>query len=178
MNAVIRRTPLVLRPRKTKVDLDAETPGTEALPPPLLPLTSATQKLEEDYVKTMSECVNNGEADSQDHELQSEPEFVAGEVDTDLLGGTDSHVKTLEEVVNMDFDVEGERNPTSEEIDSKEKEALCEEFSEMSTVDGIGYPAEDQHLTGEDASQSTNIDIPQVENATQNTDLSTSEIQN
>ena len=34
---VIDRTPLVIRPRKTMVDLDAETPGAEMLPPPLMP---------------------------------------------------------------------------------------------------------------------------------------------
>ena len=35
---VLARTPLKVKPRKSKVDLDAETPGTEALPPPLIPL--------------------------------------------------------------------------------------------------------------------------------------------
>ena len=35
---VIARTPLKVKPRKSKVDLDAETPGTESLPPPLIPL--------------------------------------------------------------------------------------------------------------------------------------------
>ena len=39
---ILARTPLIIKPRKSKVDLDAETPGTEALPPPLIPLAPAS----------------------------------------------------------------------------------------------------------------------------------------
>ena len=39
----IRRYPLVVKEQKRKVDLDAETPGTEALPPPLIPIAASTQ---------------------------------------------------------------------------------------------------------------------------------------
>jgi hypothetical protein len=38
IQAVLARAPLLIQPRKVKVDLDADTPGTEHLPPPLLPL--------------------------------------------------------------------------------------------------------------------------------------------
>ena len=39
----IKRTPLIVKERKRKVDLDAETPGTEALPPPLIPIAASAQ---------------------------------------------------------------------------------------------------------------------------------------
>lgn len=37
VRAVIARTPWTIKPRKTKVDLDAESPGQDLLPPPILP---------------------------------------------------------------------------------------------------------------------------------------------
>ena len=37
IEAVLARTPLTIKPRKVKVDLDADTVGAEHLPPPLLP---------------------------------------------------------------------------------------------------------------------------------------------
>ena len=37
IESVLARTPLTIKPRKVKVDLDADTVGTEHLPPPLLP---------------------------------------------------------------------------------------------------------------------------------------------
>lgn len=38
INAVLQRTPLVIRPSKVKVDLDAETTDADLLPPPLQPI--------------------------------------------------------------------------------------------------------------------------------------------
>lgn len=38
IRAVLQRTPLVIRPSKTKVDLDAETTDADLLPPPLQPI--------------------------------------------------------------------------------------------------------------------------------------------
>ena len=40
---VLDKTPLDIKPRKRKVDLDAETPGIEALPPPMLPLVMTNE---------------------------------------------------------------------------------------------------------------------------------------
>lgn len=37
IDAVLARTPLTIKPRKVKVDLDAEATGADQLPPPLLP---------------------------------------------------------------------------------------------------------------------------------------------
>jgi hypothetical protein len=37
VSAVLARTPLTIRPRKTPTDIDSENPTCESLPPPIVP---------------------------------------------------------------------------------------------------------------------------------------------
>ena len=69
---VIGRAPWQVKPRKSKVDLDAETPGTESLPPPLIPLapgssstqSSAVSERTDNVSSTLDADVNNSVAEA------------------------------------------------------------------------------------------------------------------
>ncbi|KAK3083135.1 hypothetical protein FSP39_014891 [Pinctada imbricata] len=57
IKSVLDRTPLVIKPRKVKVDLDAESDMSNILPPPLLPISASTTK---HPVETNTEMVAMG----------------------------------------------------------------------------------------------------------------------
>lgn len=56
---VLDRTPLVIRPRKMKVDLDADSESLDLLPSPLLPLTADNLSMETRN-EAEAECVMEG----------------------------------------------------------------------------------------------------------------------
>lgn len=68
---VIERTPLTVKERKCKVDLDAETPGTEALPPPLIPLAPESSSCSNDACTTENIAAENLSAAAVDSSEQS-----------------------------------------------------------------------------------------------------------
>ncbi|XP_064612539.1 rab5 GDP/GTP exchange factor-like [Liolophura sinensis] len=82
---VLERTPLVVKPRKCKADIDADDPSSEKLPPPMLPLPialypqteSVDKPVEEDkHTPLLTEGLSSGSVDresEQPMETMTEP---------------------------------------------------------------------------------------------------------
>ena len=181
--SVLQRTPLVIRPSKVKVDIDAETTDADNLPPPLQPIIMSSSPACSQLREIVSVNFTAGSSKVL-QELEQESKGTTDEEDTtrggddsvegDIVGSSELENPTFVDAKSVDervaVDTSGNENPpafSAEKLTSDIVPCMADDDENASTIELANKNVPNADSVGEKADEIdvVNENITRLESA-------------